>query len=446
MPSKKINWCLVGLIILSALTHFIFLSYPSEVVFDEFYFGKFASDYLTKTPYFDIHPPLGKMMLASAGSIFNIETNCTFEEIGHPCSPNIFFALRFLPALFGTLSVILFYAFIKLLTNSKKIALIGGFLFIFENALLVQSRHIFLDIFLLFFGLLSLYFFIKATKKNYLIPSADNKYQKKQWLFLTLSGLSLGACMSIKWTGIGFGGLLFFLMLIPLAEKKINFKKFVNMGVILASCVILVYSLQFLVHFYLLPNQGGPDSFLGQDFDDLSLSQKLITINGKMFYANQIIGSSHPATSRFYQWPLMKKPIGLWDRTKNNTLIQIQLFGNPVIWGLSSFGMLILLISLFFKRLRREIYLSAFFPFFLLVGFLINLLPFTIVGRSTYLYHYFPAYTFAIFNLAIILNWVNKYNKKIFWILIFLIVVGFAVAAPATYGFPPILPLEKMTN
>jgi len=87
---KGTSWCLVGLIILSVLTHFIFLSYPSEVVFDELYFGNFSSAYLTKTPYFDIHPPLGKMMLAATGWMFKIEPNCTFEEIGYPCSPHIF--------------------------------------------------------------------------------------------------------------------------------------------------------------------------------------------------------------------------------------------------------------------------------------------------------------------------------------------------------------------
>jgi len=444
--TKKIDFWLVGLIFLAILTHFIFLSYPSEVVFDEFYFGKFASDYLTKSPYFDIHPPLGKMMLAAAGEIFEIHPNCSFEEIGYACSPNIFFALRFLPALFGTLLALLFYAFIKLLTNSKKIALIGGFLFVFENALLLQSRHILLDTFLLFFGLLSLYLYLKANKKDYPIisPSDNIGDRKKQWLFLILSGLSLGACISIKWTGLGFGGILFFLMLLPLAEGKINLKKFLKIGIILAFCAAAVYFLQFLIHFALIPNSGDSALFLGKDFQNLSLPQKMIRINSRMFQANQIIPHSHPAASRFYQWPLMEKPMGYWSMTKNNQLIQIQLFGNPAIWGLSSFGMLILLASLFLKKLRQEIYPSAFLPFFILVSFLTNFLPFALISRSTFLYHYFPAYLFAILNLAIILNWASKYNKKVFWILISLIIIGFLVAMPATYGLQPIFPYKEI--
>jgi len=433
---KGLDWCLVGLIILSALTHFIFLSYPAEVVFDEFYFGRFASNYLTKTPYFDIHPPLGKMMLASAASIFNIDPNCTFEEIGYPCSSNIFFALRFLPALFGTLLVVLFYALIKLLTNSKKIALIGGFLLVLENAFLVQSRHILLDIFLISFGLLGVYLFLKGTKTK----------EKKKWLFFILSGISIGACISVKWTGLGFAGFIFLLMMLKLADQKINFKKFFKIGIVLATGVLFIYLLQFWIHFSLIPGGGDVDLYLGENFQERSFLQKTIIINNRIFHSNQSQNLSHPSDSRFYKWPLMEESIGYWKKLQEGEKsIRIGLVGNPVIWGLSSFGILISIASLFFKGLRKEIYSSAFVLFFILCGFLINLLPFMMIPRSTFLYHYFPAYLFAIFNLAIILNWVNRYNKKVFWILIFLIVLGFSVVAPATYGFKPILPysLEK---
>jgi dolichyl-phosphate-mannose--protein O-mannosyl transferase len=366
-------------------------------------------------------------MLAGAGKIFDINPNCTFEKIGHPCSPDIFLALRFLPALFGTLLILLFYALIKLLTSSSTTALIGGFLLLLENSILVQSRHILIDIFLLFFGLLGVYLYFKAEK---------SAVKNKKYLLYILSGLSLGACISIKWTGVGFCAIMLLSMMMGLADKKINFKKFLNIGCLIAIPIIIIYLTQFWVHFQLLPSGGEIDAFLGKNFRNLSFPEKILGINRTMLNANQGIDSSHPSNSRFYQWILMDKPIAYWEKELMIDKVQINLLGNPVIWGLSSLGMLVLLFSIFFKTLREEIYSSDFIAFFLLTSFILPLFPFIFISRSTFLYHYFPSYLFAILNLSIILNWIGKHNKKSLWIIISLVIMGFIMVLPITFGIP----------
>ncbi len=48
------------------VTRFYALNYPASVVFDEYHFGKFTNGYVTGRYFFDIHPPLGKLIIAAS--------------------------------------------------------------------------------------------------------------------------------------------------------------------------------------------------------------------------------------------------------------------------------------------------------------------------------------------------------------------------------------------
>src|SRR3989344_4292180 len=101
MATRKV--LLITLLVASIAVHFAFFGQPDQVVFDEVHFGKFASAYYTHQYYFDIHPPLGKLLIAGFGKLFDFRPEYTFANIGQPFPDNSYLALRFLPVLAGTL-------------------------------------------------------------------------------------------------------------------------------------------------------------------------------------------------------------------------------------------------------------------------------------------------------------------------------------------------------
>src|SRR5205085_10354842 len=80
--------------------------------FDEVHFGKFASYYLRRTYYYDVHPPLGKLMFAGMGWLLNYDGHFLFEHIGDDYLKNNvpYVGLRALPTTLGALYVPLVYS------------------------------------------------------------------------------------------------------------------------------------------------------------------------------------------------------------------------------------------------------------------------------------------------------------------------------------------------
>lgn len=85
IAEKSHSWFSVVLItmtLLAFITRVWLINFPSEVVFDEVHFGKFASFYLRGEYYFDVHPPLGKMLLAGVGHLVGYNGHFLFDNIG----------------------------------------------------------------------------------------------------------------------------------------------------------------------------------------------------------------------------------------------------------------------------------------------------------------------------------------------------------------------------
>src|SRR3989344_3830272 len=136
------------LLAIGLATHFVFFGHPNQTVFDEVHFGKFISGYYTQEYYFDIHPPLGKLMIAGFAKLFNFKPEFSFTQIGEKFPDNKYLALRFLPSLAGALLPAVIFLLALQLKFTPRAAFMAGFLVAIENALLVQTHYILMDGFL----------------------------------------------------------------------------------------------------------------------------------------------------------------------------------------------------------------------------------------------------------------------------------------------------------
>jgi dolichyl-phosphate-mannose--protein O-mannosyl transferase len=107
--------------------------------------------------------------------------------------------------------------------------------------------------------------------------------------------------------------------------------------------------------------------------------------------------------SDWLTWPVMARPISYyWGGGNGADRKFVYLLGNPVVWLLGLGGIVVLSglgISRLFSRndfrFRHALVLLLYFS---------NWLPFALISRVMYLYHYIPALIFSVVAFALVIN------------------------------------------
>lgn len=291
---------------LAFLTRFWSIGHPNEVVFDEVHFGKFASYYLQRTYFFDVHPPLGKLLFAFVGWLVGYDGHFHFENIGDSYIVNKvpYVAFRSMPALLGSLTVSVVYLIMWESGYSLPACIVASALVLLDNAHIAQTRLILLDASLVLFMACSLLAYIKFYKLRH------EPFSRKWWKWMILTGFALSCDISTKYVGafafvtIGSAVLIDLWELLDIKRPggALSLPEFGKHFAARAFGLILMpfifYLFWFQVHFAILSRSGPGDDFMTPEFQE-TLSDNIMLQNAIGIEYYDTITIQHKETKAF---------------------------------------------------------------------------------------------------------------------------------------------------
>ncbi|MCJ1402446.1 hypothetical protein MMC11_005666 [Xylographa trunciseda] len=301
---------------LAFVTRFWGIGHPNEVVFDEVHFGKFASYYLQRTYFFDVHPPFGKLLFALMGWFVGYDGHFLFDNIGDSYIDNKvpYVAFRAMPALLGSLTVPTVFLIMWESGYSLPAAVLAACLVLFDNAHIGQTRLILLDATLVFAMSVSVLCYVRFYKLRH------DPFGRKWWKWLLLTGVALSCVISTKYVGaftffsIGCAVVidLWGLMDINRRQGALTLPEFGKHFAARLFGLIVVpfffYLFWFQVHFAILTRSGPGDDFMSPEFQE-TLSDNIMTLQSVGIDYYDTIAIKHKETKNYLHSHYDKYPL-----------------------------------------------------------------------------------------------------------------------------------------
>ena len=405
-------------------------SYYNGMYFDELYHGRTAFEHIHNMDVYEwTHPPLGKLFIALGILVFGMKP----------------FGWRIAGALFGIAMVPVMYCFGKRLLKRSELALFSTVLFTFDFMHFTMMRIATVDTFGVFFILLMTYFMYK-----FIVTDIGDDVMKTLKP-LALSGIFFGLGCASKWicmyTGVALA-ILFFVKLILMGVKSCRLdklqkykdaklkKKFWRRAAILCWwCLIffvivpaVIYAASYCRYYTAQWKPArqqqiyaaAPDSYNSAKEVKLGLSDSVSTyISGviknqkDMYNYHSGLNSDHSAASYWWMWLGDLRPtwfyVGGYGNPHGN-VGTISAFGNPAVWVGCTLATFALAFVLIFRRKKFPLK-----PYFLFVCMASSFLPWVLVTRSTYAYHFYATVPFISLAAGYLLGYwedMDEFKRK----------------------------------
>jgi dolichyl-phosphate-mannose-protein mannosyltransferase len=432
---RVVSFLFLILLILGVVTRLVPPSYPlTGLVFDEAYFVPQVESYVVNRYFFDMHPPLAKMLMYYSTLAINpdaaqkLDPEKLANKVDNYQTPLDLAGIRLAPKIFGSLlPAFVFLLALELLCLGQKqrtsrsifVAFGIGVFAVFSNIIAVESRFGLQTPFLLLFMCLTLF----AAAKYF-----NAKQARWQELWFIFTCIALGLAVSVKWLALSV--LPAVLLLVLIRELFIPIRTYasrrrqvifgiwtlIQRGIFMGVLALLLYAGFFYWHFNMfkfyspaayevseqyqseLKGEGSAVSFVEKFLEWHRLSVKYSEHVPALDY-----GKSDEIGSMWVTWPIMARPISYYWQTDGNGIYQfIYLIGNPLLWVFSLLGAFALS-GIGFSRLfaKNNFKLQHFL---IIMLYFANWLPFALIPRVMYLYHFVPGFLFGLFAFGMLVH------------------------------------------
>ena len=382
------------------------LSPPNGQVFDEIYFPVFAYDDVKgmelckptqtecKFSYFDPEPPLAKLFIAGGEWGYGWYrahfqgASGDYIDLGFNT-----FGWRIAACIFGTLCIPMMYLFARRLWPNRVFAIAAATLACFDGMFFIQSRIGMIDIFPVFFILLSYFLYLVHIQ---------SRTPRSSLVSLVALGIVLGIGIASKWIVLAAFASIVFLMIAraiwlkaarrddPIIPRGLAWPTYLSVAVV---ALVAIPAAIYVESWY-------PFFARGQ-FHTLA---DLIEYQKQAYHYHATLKATHPYGSPWWSWPLLSRPVlyyaeythlGIDHWTGQQLISRMANLGNPWIWWTS----LPCVAALPYFIIRHRSFPAAV----ILLGFITQYLPWSQISRVIFMYHMFGGLIFMVLALAFVL-------------------------------------------
>lgn len=404
-------------------------TYLNSSYFDEIYFPRASYEILHNKAIFEyVHPPLGKLINSIPIYFFGLTP----------------FSYRLCGNIAGILMILIIYLIAKEIFSRERYALFAALIMALDGMHFVQTRIGTVDSQLVLFSLISFLFFIKFIK----IPALEDI--KKKIKPLIFSGIFFGLAVSVKWTAmfVGLGmAIIYFTKFI--LNKKFDYK------LILWSILSYIIIPLFIYIACYIPIINNPNSEIyyqhldknGNEVEEyvhINDIKSFIKYQRAMYEYHSELVDTHPYSSPWYTWPIMKRPLWFYiSRFDDGKVGTIACMGNPAIWWLTiptAIFTLVHTIITIIRNMKNKKYQISKSGAIIITMIATTWLSYYFIGRIMFIYHYFITIPFMMLTIVYTINVLAKWKIKIDYIMpvLSLIFLGFFIYFYPIYSGKPV--------